>query len=157
MLFASAPDLLPFGRLEAGFARQGVPSLWTGVSMGRRGHPRCKDRLHVLSGVAITGPDRERSDLGDAFPARWLPPRIPDRQEPSLSERLNDRAGGRLGYVGRSPRRKDIELPENLGLAQGSELTIRNDSSAVRSAAGRQICAEASWDIVRSAPSKRDC
>ena len=41
-------------------------------------------------------------------PARWLPPRIPNRQEPSLSERLNDRAGGRLGYVGRSPRREDI-------------------------------------------------
>ena len=41
---------------------------------------------------------------------------------------FNDRAGGRLGYVGRSPRRKDIELPEHLGLAQGSELTIRNAS-----------------------------
>ena len=40
MLFASAPDLLPIGRLEAGFTRQSVPSLWTGVSMGRRGHPR---------------------------------------------------------------------------------------------------------------------
>src|SRR5687767_822589 len=33
MLFASAPDLLPIGRLKAGFARQSVPSLWTGVSM----------------------------------------------------------------------------------------------------------------------------
>ena len=90
------------------------------------GHSRCKHRLHVLSGIG-TGGYRERPDCADMLPARRVPIRIIDREQPNFPKGLQDCASSSLrSFCGLSCR-ETIQVPEDLVSGELSNGVVRKN------------------------------
>jgi len=107
-----ATNLCTFRCLQACLAGQGVPSFRTRMSMGRSGHSRSGDGLHVLSRVRLGSGYGKRADFGDMFTTCRSPALFLDAEQPDFSERLSDRAARLLGPLGIRTGRVNIEMPD---------------------------------------------
>src|SRR2546423_10322803 len=85
-----APDHLALRGLQTGFSRQRVPGLRAGMPMRGCRHAWGENRLHVLHRVLRRRAHRKRPDFGDTFAARRTPTADVDREEPYLTEGLNN-------------------------------------------------------------------
>ena len=112
------PDLLTLGSFQTGLARLRVPSLRSRVRMRRRDHPRRKDRLHVLSGIGLTGDNRKRPDFGNAFAPGRSPALTCNRQQPRFSKRLHDDTAGSFCYFRLGSGGVNIKMPKGLRLGE---------------------------------------
>jgi hypothetical protein len=118
MLPSRAPNLFAVRCFQAGFPGQGVPSLGTGMGVGRRSHARREHCFHVLGRVSPAGMNRKRSNLGDMFSTRCTPSCVRNGEQPHLAHRLNHGPSLVSRGLGSGAAGIGCQMPEDLRLAQ---------------------------------------
>ena len=98
------------------------------MHMGGRGHPRVKNRFHILRRKSLTCRDWKRSYLCNALSARrGAPSVILYTEQPLLSQRLDNDSVRTLCRFRKSVSRIDVEISERLRLGEISNRLVCDD------------------------------